>query len=95
MIRYVSLLKFTEQGARALNKSTARATAFSKTAAKLGVNVEAVYWTVGAYDGILILTADDETQALRCLAGLAAAGNVRTETLRAFDAEEFGALAGK
>ena len=95
MIRYVTLLRFTEQGVKNLNKSTARAGNFREAAAKAGVKVETQYWTAGAYDGVLILSAEDENNALRCLASLAAAGNARTETLRAFNAKEFEAIAGK
>jgi uncharacterized protein with GYD domain len=95
MIRYVTLLSFTEQGVKDLKNSTNRAAAFREAATKAGVNVETQYWTTGRYDGVLIFNAKDETSALRCLAALAAAGNVTTETLRAFDAKEFEAIAGK
>ena len=95
MVRYVALLSFTEQGVKNLKKSTARAADFRAAAAKAGVSVEAQYWTTGAYDGILIFSAEDENNALRCLAALAAAGDVRTETLRAFDAKQFETIAGK
>jgi len=95
MIRYITLLKFTEQGAKTIKNSTSRAAAFRETAAKAGVNVESQFWTAGSYDGVLIFTAKDESSGLRCLAALAAAGNVRTETLRCFDAKEFEAVLGK
>lgn len=94
MARYLSLLKFTDQGARAIQKSAARAAAFRAAAERVGVRVEAQFWTIGAHDGVLILSADEPSQVLRCLADLAAAGNVRPETLQAFDAAEFGALTG-
>ncbi len=95
MSRYISLIRFTEQGARALGKSPARALAFRKAASQAGAKVEAQFWTVGAYDGLLIISAPNEKQALRCLAKLAAAGNVRTESMQALDADEFQAIAGK
>jgi uncharacterized protein with GYD domain len=95
MTRYLALLRFTEQGARNLKKSTTRAAAFRAAATKAGARVEAQYWTTGAYDGIIILSAANETKALQCLAALAAAGNVRTETLKAFDASEFKVIATK
>ena len=93
MARYVSLIRFTDQGARALMKSAARALGFRKAAEKAGITVEAQLWTAGSCDGVLILSGD-EKKILRCLAQLAALGNVRTETLRAFDAEEFKAIVG-
>jgi len=48
---------------------------------------------VGACDGLLVLSGD-ERKILRTLTQLAAAGNVRTETLQAFDAKEFKAITG-
>ena len=93
MARYVSLIRFTDQGARALKKSAARALGFRKAAEKAGITVEAQLWTAGSCDGVLILSGD-EKKILRCLAQLAALGNVRTETLRAFNAEEFKAIVG-
>ena len=95
MIRYVTLLRFTEQGAKNLSKSTSRAAAFKEAASKAGVRVEAQYWTVGACDGVLMISAEDEKKALSCLASLSVTGNVRTETLRALDENEFQAIAGK
>ena len=91
MARYVSLIRFTEQGARALKKSAARAANFRKAAEASGVTVDAQLWTVGGYDGVLVLSGD-ERKILRCLAQLVALGNVRTETLQAFDPKEFKAI---
>ena len=95
MPRYISLLRFTEKGAREVKNSTTRALDFDKVAERAGVRVEAQYWMFGAYDGILILSSDTAEAALRCLTDLTAAGNVRTETMRAFDAGEFSQLTGK
>jgi len=93
MKRYISLFRFTEQGAKAIKQSTTRAKDFANAAAKAGVNIEAQYWTVGAYDGLLILSAEKESDALRLLVALAAAGNLTTETLQGLSATEFDAIA--
>ena len=95
MARYVSLLRFTEQGAKNIDKSTNRAHNFDKIAAKTGVKIEGQYWTMGAYDGVLIISSDSEAEALHCLTQLAAEGNVRTETMMAFVDKEFDAFVGK
>ena len=95
MAKYVSLLKFTQQGVHSLKDSSARAAAFGKAAEQAGVKVEAQLWTAGEYDGILILSADDETKVLATIAKLAALGNVQTHTLQAFDATQFAAIVGK
>jgi uncharacterized protein with GYD domain len=95
MPRYIALLKFTEEGAKNIRKSTTRARAFDKLAAKAGVTVEGQYWTTGRYDGVLILNAADEKKVLNALASLAAQGNVVTETLQGFDAAEFEEIVGR
>jgi uncharacterized protein with GYD domain len=95
MAKYISLLRFTVQGAKDLKKSTNRAHSFDKIAAKAGVKIEGQYWTLGAYDGVLIISADSEQKALRCLSQLASEGNVRTETMQAFMDKEFDAIMGR
>jgi uncharacterized protein with GYD domain len=94
MKRYIILLKFTEAGRKAVRESTTRAGRFTDAARKAGVEVEGQYWTTGRYDGVLILRAADERQVFRVLSELAAAGNVRTETMQAFVADEFSAIVG-
>jgi uncharacterized protein with GYD domain len=93
MSRYVTLIRFTDQGARALGKSSTRALAFRQAAEKDGVKVESQLWTAGSCDGVLILSGE-EKKVLGALARLAAEGNVRTESMRAFDAGEFKSIAG-
>ena len=95
MTRYIALLKLTEQGAKNIRKSTARAHAFDKLAAKAGVKVEGQYWTIGRFDGVLILSASDERKVLRMLASLAELGNVRTQTMQAFVDKEFDKIVGR
>jgi uncharacterized protein with GYD domain len=94
MATYISLIRFTEKGASHIKNSTKRAKSFDETAEKHGITIVGQYWTVGRYDGVLILEADTEQQVLRCLVDLAAAGNVKAESLQAFDAAEFEQLAG-
>jgi uncharacterized protein with GYD domain len=93
MARYISLLRFTDQGARNIKDSPARALAFKQNAEKVGVTVEAQYWTVGSCDGVVVLSGDDKA-VLRCLSQLAALGNVRTETMRALGADELQGIVG-
>ena len=95
MARYISLLRFTEQGAKNIKKSTNRAHDFDKLAAKAGVKVEGQFWTMGKYDGVLILTADSEEKVLHMLTLLAALGNVRSNTMQAFVDKEFDAIVGR
>lgn len=86
MATFISLTNFTEQGIRQVKDSPARAHAFTEMAKKLGVTVKAIYWTVGAYDMVVISEGSDEAVTTALLT-VGAAGNVRTLTLRAFDEE--------
>ena len=95
MARYLTLLRYTDQGARGLSQSASRAAAFRKAAEQDGVKVEAQYWTVGNYDGVLILSADTEDKVLSTLAKLSAEGNVRTTSLKALTGDEFAAVTGR
>jgi hypothetical protein len=47
MATYISLLRFTEQGAKNIKKSTHRAHDFDKTAENSGVKIVGQYWTLG------------------------------------------------
>lgn len=95
MSRYAVLINFTEKGISAVTQSVNRVEAFKAAAAEAGATVEAVYWTLGPYDGLLMLDAPDETTAAALTLQLGRNENVRTCALRAFDAEEFQEIVGK
>ena len=92
MATYLSLIRFTEQGAKNIRDTRKRATAFRDAAKQAGVTVRDVYWTLGAYDGLLVLDAPDEQTVTRVMVDLGTLGNVRTQTMRAFDEGEIGAV---
>jgi uncharacterized protein with GYD domain len=94
MATYVVLINFTEQGARAVRNTRRRADAFRAAAESAGVSVRDVYWTLGHYDGLLVLEASDDHTVTALLLDLATLGNVRTQTLRAFGEAEVGAILG-
>ncbi len=95
MMRYVVLLSFTGKGLAGVKDSPARAEAFRQAADKVGAKIETVYWTMGAYDGVVVLSAADEATAAGLVLQLARGGNVKTSMLRAFDVDEFKAVLGK
>lgn len=88
---YATLLTFTDQGAHNLSQSPQRASAFAASAEAEGVRIVSQLWTAGSYDGVLILEGEEQ-KVLGLLAQLAAQGNVRTHSMRAFDAEQFGQI---
>ena len=54
-----------------------------------------VFWTQGAYDLIAITDWPDEDSAMAFLLQLGMAGNVTTETLRAYDETEMQRILAK
>ena len=57
--------------------------------------MKAQYWTAGAYDGALVLEAPDEQTAASLFTKLGSLGNVRTQSLRAFDRAEMESILAK
>ena len=88
MAKYVTLIRFTEQGAKGIQDTCKRASDFTTWARQSGVTVRDMFWTTGAVDGVLIFDAADDEAATGAMLALSSQGNVKTETCRAFDAAE-------
>ncbi|AXF17760.1 GYD domain-containing protein [Paraburkholderia caledonica] len=95
MATYVVLAQFTDQGIRNVKNSTQRAGQAAEMARSFGCEMKEIYWTMGQYDIVTIVEAPDEQSFLSFGLALGSAGNVKTQTLRAFSADEFGACIGK
>ncbi|MGH7830047.1 MAG: GYD domain-containing protein [Candidatus Binatia bacterium] len=95
MPTYVALVNFTDQGIRNVKQTTERAKAMSAAAAKLGIKVKDTYWTMGQYDAVLVADApNDEAITTWTLSG-GSLGNIRTQTMRAYSAEEMNKIVAK
>ena len=88
MITYVGLLNFTDKGIQGIKDSTKRAAAAKEAGKKMGVNMRDVFWTMGEYDLVCVLEADDEASLTAFNLAIAREGNVRSKSLRAFSASE-------
>lgn len=88
MPTFIALISETQAGEENIYDSVARAERFNERAEKAGVKVKGQYWTMGAYDGVLVLEAADAREVSSLLLGLAAGGAVRTQTLQAFEGGE-------
>jgi uncharacterized protein with GYD domain len=95
MPRYVILINWTEEGARSVTETTQRAEQVTQMIAQMGGRVETLLWTQGRYDLIGIIEAPDEETAAAIGLRAGMAGAVRTESLRAYDAEEMGRILAK
>jgi uncharacterized protein with GYD domain len=95
MPTYIATVKFTPQGVAAIKDTGKRAGAFKNAAKKLGVKVTDLYWTLGPFDGLVIMEADNEQAITAAMLQLAAQGNVQTQTSRAFNAGEIEKVVGR
>jgi uncharacterized protein with GYD domain len=94
MATFVTTLNFTSKDFEVIKESPRHAAAFKSAAKKLGIKVLGQYWTLGAFDGLLVYDAPDEETAAAAMLHLSSLGNVRTTTSRAFSAGEFESLLG-
>ena len=88
MATFISTIKFTEQGIKAIGETTKRAASLKAAAKKMGVKVTSIYWTLGAFDGLLSFEAPDDETATALMLHLGSLGNLQTTTTRAFNAAE-------
>ena len=95
MATFIVLGSFTDQGVRTVKESPKRADAFKAMAGKVGVKVKDIYWTLGHYDMVVTVDAPDAATATSIGLAVGSLGNIRTETLTAFSAEEIGRIIGK
>lgn len=95
MATFVSTIKFTEQGIKAIGETTKRAGALKSAAKKMGIKVKDIYWTLGDYDGLLVFDAPDDETATALLLHLGSLGNLQTTTARAFTAAEMDKVLAK
>ena len=95
MLTYISLCNFTDQGIRTVKDSTKRADMVAEVASKFGSKMTHIYWTQGQFDLIAIIEAPDEEAATAFGLAIASGGNVRMQTLRAFNKNEMNTILAK
>jgi uncharacterized protein with GYD domain len=95
MATYIALSSFTDQGVKTAKDSLKRADGVKAAAKKFGCKMTQIYWTLGSYDVVAIIEAPDDESATAFALAIGMAGNVRTQTMRAFSAGEMKGILGK
>ena len=95
MATYIALINFTEQGITNIKETTNRADKAIEIVTKLGAQLKNMYWTTGGVDAVLILEAPSDETIAAVLLSLARLGNIRTQTLRAFNRAEIESIIKK
>jgi len=83
-----ALLKYTDQGVKNAKGIPERVLASRQALANMGGRLHGYRLTLGEYDAVVTIEAPDDEAYATYMLNLAAQGNVRTTTLKAFTEEE-------
>ena len=95
MPTFVTLIRFTQKGVEAIKEGPSRLDAARKAYAAVGAKLKDFYLVTGKYDAVAIIEAPDDETAVAISLGIASRGNSRTETMRAFNEDEYRKIVGK
>lgn len=88
-MHYIVLFKFTDQGIKNIKGSPERVKKAKELFRKFGAEVKDFYLLLGQYDTAFIVQAPDDETMAKCNLAICALGNVRAETLRGFNEDEY------
>ncbi len=85
MPTYIALSNLTDQGVRNMKDLARRLRNAEQAFAQFGATLREVYLVMGQYDYVVVAEAPDDETIARVSLAIAGQGNVRTQTMRAFD----------
>lgn len=85
MPTYIALMRYTEQGIKAVKDSPKRREAAAKAIEAMGGKLLHSYLTMGQYDVVSVIELPDDEAAAKMALVTGMLGNVSTDTLLAFD----------
>lgn len=94
MPTYIALMRWTEQGIAKVKDSPSRLDSGREAFKKLGVEIKDTYLTMGRYDLVCVLEAQNDESLARALLTLGSQGNVQTETMKAWNEDEYRKITG-
>jgi uncharacterized protein with GYD domain len=94
MPHYVTLVRYTQQGAARIKESPSRLDSARKAIEGVKGKIHNWYLTMGKYDAVLISEFPDDEAAAKFMLATAAAGNITTQTLKAFTEAEYRKICG-
>lgn len=89
MPTYIALCKWTNQGIQSVKQSPGRLDAGKNAFAAAGMKIKDFYMVMGQHDMVIVAEAPDDATYAKALLSLASAGNIQTETMRAFTEDEY------
>jgi uncharacterized protein with GYD domain len=95
MASFVVLVQWTEQGIRDVRQTVDRARDVRALAERMGGSMPTLLWTQGAYDLVAIAEFPDDESFTAFALAVGTRGATRTQSLRAFTADEMGRILQK
>ncbi len=92
MPTYITLMKFTEQGAKDLKGAPRRMESVIKAWELTGGKLLGAYFVMGEYDYVAITESPNDEAAVSASLAVCSREHVKTTTLRAFPITEFAKL---
>ncbi len=94
MPTYVTLARWTTQGAHSVKESPARLDAAKKAFAADGVKILGFYMVTGAHDLVIISEAPNDEVMAKTMLTQISKGGITTQTSRAFTEDEYRKIVG-
>src|SRR5262249_34033647 len=83
MATYVGMIQFKDQGIRNIKDTVKRGDAAIAEAEKMGMKIVEEYWTMGAYDAVVVFEAPDDETISAFILKVGSLGSVKGQTWRA------------
>jgi uncharacterized protein with GYD domain len=94
MGHYLTLIRYTQQGASKIKESPSRLDAARKAAEKAGGKLHSWFLTMGKYDAVIITEFPNDEAAANFMLKTGSLGNVTTQTMKAFTEDEYRKIIG-
>jgi uncharacterized protein with GYD domain len=92
MPTYLSLCRWTQQGAQTIKDSPKRLDAAKKSFAKDGIKILHFYMITGTHDMAIISEAPSEEAMAKAMLTTMSMGGITTQTSRAFTEDEYRSI---
>ena len=94
MSTYILLSRFTAQGIQNIKDGPERLEAAKKALKGLGAELKDFYLVMGQYDAVVVVEAPDDETIAKASIAIGSLGNVRMESMRAFEESEYRQIVG-
>ena len=94
MPQYITLIDYTDQGIKDVKNVSIRVNAARQAIESAGGKMISFHLTMGQHDAVVISEAPSDESYATLILSIAAQGNIRTTTLRAFTEDEIVRVVG-